>query len=175
MARSTAPRKRYAPKQKLSREQANNMIYSTIFRASTQAISDEQITALMIPFRAQIDALRQSKLDLNGWTALNEMNLFSFELASRLFHSTADEEARRQIDPSQRTFEAAAEGLYQIGMRYRKSNRFVAFGDDLKALMESANWLEELLQIAPEGMALDALMKAEKDVQDFWRRGEQAA
>lgn len=174
MARSTAPRKRYAPKQKLSREQANKLIYSTIFRASTQAISDEQITALMIPFRAQIDALRQSKLDLNGWTSLNEMNLFSFELASRLFHSTADEEARRQIDPSQRTFEAAAEGLYQIGMRYRRTNRFVASGDDLKQLMESANWLEALLGIAPEGLALEALMKAEQDVRDYWKKGQAA-
>ena len=174
MAKSKSPRKKYTPKP-ISKDHANKIIYSTIFRASTQSISQKQVMALIMPFRAQIDALRRSKLDLSGWTSLNEMNLFSFELASRLFHATSNEEARRQIAPSQKTFEAAAEGLYQIGMRYRKSNRFVAFGDDLKALMESANWLEELLQIAPEGMALDALMKAEKDVQDFWRRGEQAA
>lgn len=174
MAKSKSTRgKRYVPKH-ISRDQANKLIYSTIFRASTQSISQEQVMALIMPFRAQIDVLRLSKLDLNGWTNLNEMNLFSFELASRLWNATSNEEARRQIAPSQKTFEAAAEGLYQIGMRYRKINRFVAFGDDLKALMESANWLEELLQISPEGMALDALMKAEQDVQDYWRR-EKAA
>ena len=175
MAKSKSPRKQYAPKQKLSREQANNLIYSTIFRASTQAISDEQITALMIPFRAQIDALRQSKLDLNGWTALNEMNLFSFELASRLWNATINEEAKRQIEPSRDTFEQAAEALYRIGLRWRDKQKFGATGDELTWLRESANWLEELLQISPEGMALEALMKAEQDVRDYWRRGEKAA
>ncbi len=174
MAKSKSPRKSYQPR-RITNDMANKIIYSTIFRASTQSISQEQVMALIMPFRAQIDVLRLSKLDLNGWTNLNEMNLFSFELASRLFHATSNEEARRQIAPSQKTFEAAAEGLYQIGMRYRKSNRFVAFGDDLKALMESANWLEELLHISPEGMALEALMKAEQDVRDYWRRGEKAA
>ena len=121
---------------KLSREQSNNLIYSTIFRASTQAISDEQITALMILFRAQIDALRQSKLDLNGWTSLNEMNLFSFERGQPLFHATSNEEARRQIAPSQKTFEAACGRLYQTACATGKAIDLVAFGDDLKALMD---------------------------------------
>ena len=44
-------------KQKLSREQANKLIYSTIFRASTQPISGEQIMALILPFRTTVDAL----------------------------------------------------------------------------------------------------------------------
>ena len=54
MAKSKSPRKQYAPKQKLSREQANKLIYSTIFRASTQPISGEQIMALILPFRARL-------------------------------------------------------------------------------------------------------------------------
>ena len=175
MAKSKSPRKQYAPKQKLSREQANKLIYSTIFRASTQAISEEQISALITPFRAQIEALRLAKTDLDGWTRLNEMNLFSFELASRIFHSTNDEEARRQIEPSQKVFEAAAEALFQIGKRFRVRNKFIATGDELHVIRESSIWLNELLAIAPEGLALTALMKAEQDVRDYWRRGEQAA
>ena len=175
MAKSKSPRKQYAPKQKLSREQANKLIYSTIFRASTQAISEEQISALITPFRAQIEALRLAKTDLDGWTRLNEMNLFSFELASRIFHSTNDEEARRQIEPSQKVFEAAAEALFQIGKRFRVRNKFIATGDELHVIRESSIWLNELLAIAPEGLALTALMKAEQDVRDYWRRGEKAA
>ena len=35
--KSKSPRKQYAPKQKLGREQANKLIYSTIFRASITA------------------------------------------------------------------------------------------------------------------------------------------
>ena len=54
--------KKYTPKQKLSREQSNNLIYSTIF-APAQPISQEQVMALIVPFRAQMDALRRSKLD----------------------------------------------------------------------------------------------------------------
>lgn len=174
MAKSKSPRKAYQPK-RITRDQANKLIYSTIFRASMQPISDEQIMALILPFRATVDALQRGKLDLEGWTRLNEMNLFSFELASRLWNATSNEEARRQIGPSQQTFEAAAESLYQIGMRWRARNRFVATGDELTHMRESANWLEELLPISPEGMALDALMKAEQDVQDYWRKGEKAA
>ena len=37
--------------------------------------------ALILPFRATIDALQRGRLDLEGWTRLNEMNLFSFELS----------------------------------------------------------------------------------------------
>lgn len=174
MARSTAPRKRYSPKHKLGRDQANKLIYSTIFRASTQPISDEQITSLITPFRAQIEALRLAKTDLDGWTRLNEMNLFSFELASRIFHSTNNEEARRQIEPSQKVFEAAAEALFQIGKRYRVRNKFIATGDELQVIRESSIWLNELLTIAPEGLALTALMKAEQDVRDYWKKGQAA-
>ena len=175
MAKSKSPRKQYAPKQKLSREQANKLIYSTIFRASMQPISGEQIMALILPFRTTVDALQRGRLDLEGWTRLNEMNLFSFELAGRLWSATSNEEAKRQIEPSRDTFEQAAEALYRIGLRWRDKQKFGATGDELTWLRESANWLEELLQISPEGMALEALMKAEQDVRDYWRRGEQAA
>ena len=174
MAKSKSPRKTYRPKQ-ISRDQANKIIYSTIFRASTQAISQEQIMALILPFRTTIDALQRGRLDLEGWTRLNEMNLFSFELASRLWNATNNEEAKRQIEPSRDTFEQAAEALYRIGLRWRDKQKFGATGDDLTWLRESANWLEELLQISPEGMALEALMKAEQDVQDYWRKGGKAA
>lgn len=174
MAKSKSPRKKYTPKP-ISKDQANKIIYSTIFRASTQAISEEQISALITPFRAQIEALRLAKTDLDGWTRLIEMNLFSFALASRIFHSTNDEEARRQIEPSQKVFEAAAEALFQIGKRFRVRNKFIATGDELHVIRESSIWLNELLAIAPEGLALTALMEAEQDVRDYWRRGEQAA
>lgn len=175
MAKSKSTRgKRYVPKH-ISRDHATKLIYSTIFRASTQTISDEQIMALILPFRATVDALQRGKLDLEGWTRLNEMNLFSFELASRLWNATNNEEAKRQIEPSRDTFEQAAEALYRIGLRWRDKQKFGATGDDLTWLRESANWLEELLQISPEGMALEALMKAEQDVRDYWRRGEKAA
>ena len=174
MAKSKSPRKAYRPRQ-ISNDMANKIVYSRLFRSSMQPISGEQITALITPFRAQIEALRLAKTDLDGWTRLNEMNLFSFELASRIFHSTNDEEARRQIEPSQKVFEAAAEALFQIGKRFRVRNKFIATGDELHVIRESSIWLNELLAIAPEGLALTALMKAEQDVRDYWRRGEKAA
>ena len=174
MAKSKTPRKAYQPR-RIPRDMANKIIYSTIFRASTQAISQEQIMALILPFRTTIDALQRGRLDLEGWTRLNEMNLFSFELASRLWNATNNEDAKRQIEPSRDTFEQAAEALYRIGLRWRDKQKFGATGDDLTWLRESANWLEELLQISPEGMALEALMKAEHDVQDYWRKGGKAA
>ena len=174
MAKSKSPRKAYRPKP-ISNDMANKIVYSRLFRSSTQPISGEQIMALILPFRTTIDALQRGRLDLEGWTRLNEMNLFSFELASRLFHATNNEEARRQIEPSRDTFEQAAEALYRIGLRWRDKQKFGATGDDLTWLRESANWLEELLQISPEGMALESLMKAEQDVRDYWRRGEKAA
>jgi hypothetical protein len=168
MARSTAPRKAYKPR-RIHRDMANKIVYSRIFRASTEPISQEQITALILPFRAAIDALQRGALDLENWTRLNEMNLFSFHLAGRMHKAAAQDFAKEQIAPSQQTFEAAADALYQIGLRWKSRNRFVATGDELKPIKESANWLDELLQIAPEGMALDALMAAEKDIDAFWR------
>ena len=174
MAKSKSPRKAYRPKP-ISNDMANKIVYSRLFRASTQPISSEQIMALILPFRTTVDALQRGRLDLEGWTRLNEMNLFSFELASRLWNGTRNEEAKRQIGPSRETFEQAAEALYRIGLRWRDKQKFGATGDELTWLRESANWLEELLQISPEGMALEALMKAEQDVRDYWRRGEQAA
>ena len=169
MAKSKAPRKAYQPR-RIHRDMANKIVYSRIFRASTEPISQEQITALILPFRAAIDALQRGALDLENWTRLNEMNLFSFHLAGRMHKAAAQDFAKEQIAPSQQTFEAAADALYQIGLRWKSRNRFVATGDELKPIKESANWLDELLQIAPEGMALDALMAAEKDIDEFWRK-----
>lgn len=169
MAKSKAPRKAYQPRRN-HRDMANKIVYSRIFRASTEPISQEQITALILPFRAAIDALQRGALDLENWTQLNEMNLFSFHLAGRLHKAAVQDFAKAQIAPSQQTFEAAADALYQIGLRWKDRSRFVATGDELKPIRESANWLDELLKIAPEGMALDALMAAEKDIEQFWRK-----
>jgi hypothetical protein len=169
MARSQAPRKAYQPK-RISSHMANKIVYSRLFRASMEPISQDQITALILPFRAAIDALQRGALDLENWTQLNEMNLFSFHLAGRLHKAAVQDFAKEQIAPSQQTFEAAAEALYQIGLRWKERSRFVATGDELKPIKESANWLDELLQIAPEGMALDALLAAEKDIDNFWRK-----
>ena len=149
---------------------ANKIVCSRIFRASTETISQEQITALILPFRTTIDALQRGALTLGQWTSVNEMNLFSFHLAGRLHKAAVQDFAKAQIAPSQQAFEAAAEALYQIGMRWKERNRFVATGDELKPIKESANWLDELLQIAPEGIALDALLAAEKDIDNFWRK-----
>lgn len=169
MARSQAPRKAYQPK-RISSHMANKIIYSTIFRASVEPISQQQIVALMMPFRTTIDALQRGALTLAQWTSINEMNLFSFHLAGRLHKAAIQDFAKEQIAPSQQTFEAAADALYQIGLRWKSRNRFVATGEELKPIKESANWLDELLQIAPEGMALDALLAAEKDIDNFWRK-----
>jgi hypothetical protein len=169
MAKSKSPRKAYQPK-RISSHMANKIIYSTIFRASTEPISQDQITALILPFRAAIDALQRGAMDLENWTRLNEMNLFSFHLAGRLYKAAVQDFAKDQIAASQPTFEAAADALYQIGLRWKSRNRFVATGDELKPIKESANWLDDLLQIAPEGMALDALLAAEKDIDNFWRK-----
>jgi len=169
MAKSKSPRKAYQPR-RIHRDMANKIVYSRIFRASTEPISQAQITALILPFRAAIDALQRGALDLENWTRLNEMNLFSFHLAGRLHKAATQDFAKEQISASQPTFEAAADALYQIGLRWKSRNRFVATGDELKPIKESANWLDELLQIAPEGMALDALLAAEKDIDNFWRK-----
>lgn len=169
MAKSKSPRKAYQPRS-IPRDMANKIVYSRIFRASTEPISQEQITALILPFRAAIDALQRGALDLENWTRLNEMNLFSFHLAGRLHKAAVQDFAKAQIAPSQQTFEAAADALYQIGLRWKERSRFIATGDELKPIRESANWLDELLQIAPEGMALDALLAAEKDIEQFWRK-----
>ena len=169
MAKSKAPRKAYQPR-RIHRDMANKIVYSRIFRASTEPISQEQINALILPFRAAIDALQRGALDLENWTQLNEMNLFSFHLAGRLHKAAVQDFAKAQIAPSQQTFEAAADALYQIGLRWKERSRFIATGDELKPIRESANWLDELLKIAPEGMALDALMAAEKDIEQFWRK-----
>ncbi len=174
MAKSKSPRKKYTPKP-ISKDHANKIIYSTIFKASTQSICKAQIDALINPFRAQIEALRTASIDLDGWTRLNEMNLFSFLLAGKLFQATSNEEARKQIAPSQQAFELASESLFQIGNRWRQKGKFGASGDELTAIRESQIWLFELLQIAPEGMALEALMEAEKDIDNYWRKVEQAA
>lgn len=169
MAKSKSPRKAYQPK-RISSHMANKIVYSRLFRASMEDISEPQRMALILPFRAGIDALQRGALDLENWTRLNEMNLFSFHLAGRLHKAATQDFAKEQISASQPTFEAAADALYQIGMRWKSRNRFVATGDELKPIKESANWLDELLQIAPEGMALDALLAAEKDIDNFWRK-----
>ena len=169
MAKSKSPRKAYQPR-RITNDMANKIVYSRIFRASVEPISQTQITALMMPFRTTIDALQRGALDLESWTRLNEMNLFSFHLAGRLHKAAVQDFAKAQIAPSQQTFEAAADALYQIGLRWKERSRFIATGDELKPIRESANWLDELLQIAPEGMALDALLAAEKDIDNFWRK-----
>ena len=169
MAKSKSPRKAYQPR-RITNDMANKIVCSRLFRSSVQPISQEQIMALILPFRGSIDALQRGALELENWTRLNEMNLFSFHLAGRLHKAAVQEEAKAQIAPSQQTFEQAADALYQIGIRWKDRGRFVATGDELKPIRESANWLDELLQIAPEGMALDALMAAEKDIDQFWRK-----
>ena len=169
MAKSKSPRKAYQPK-RISNDMANKIVYSRLFRASMEDISEPQRMALILPFRAGIDALQRGALTLEQWTSVNEMNLFSFHLAGRLHKAAVQDFAKEQISASQPTFEAAADALYQIGLRWKERSRFVATGDELKPIKESANWLDEMLQIAPEGMALDALLAAEKDIDNFWRK-----
>ena len=73
--------------------------------------------------------------------------------------SVAERIAELEKDPKKKAaLDAARQRIKEHG-----------WGDELKPIKESANWLDELLQIAPEGMALDALLAAEKDIDNFWR------
>ena len=153
MAKSKSPRKQYAPKQKLSREQANKLIYSTIFRASMQPISGEANHGAYPVVSHDRRCASARRLDLEGWTRLNEMNLFSFELARPAMERHQQRRGKAPNWSQAAIIEQAAEALYRIGLRWRDKQKFGATGDELTWLRESANWLEELLQISPEGMA----------------------
>ena len=70
-----------------------------------------------------------------------------------------------RVDETEHDYHVTVEPVESTqSCRYCQSPRFTAWG--------SRN---QMFHDSPEGMALEALMKAEQDVRDYWRRGEKAS
>ena len=98
------------------------------------------------------------------------MNLFSFELASRLWSATSNEEAKSAKLGRRDTFEQAAEALYRIGLRWRDKA-------EIRSDWRRTDMAARVGKLAGRAVADitrrhgPRMMKAEQDVRDYWRRG----
>lgn len=152
----------------LNKQACVKQLHTTLFCASIGDISDEQRSTLLTPFYATVDALRSGDLDLGGYIRLNEASMFGFCLAKRLHQFASDATTREILQPSQQVFEHAAEQMHQLGLRWNKTGSWTARADELKAMRDSLQWLDELIKVSPEGHALTALRQAEKETARAW-------
>lgn len=92
------------------------------------------------------------------------MNFFGFTLGARLFEY-GTESTKQAISPSQSVFEKAASALENIGIRKRDKGIFRATGDELNAIRESFDWLDNLIEVSNQGHTLSALIESKKMVE----------
>lgn len=172
MAQAEKIQKRRAkqkPNMVLNSTAAALAINTLIIKCSTDEQHEHARMALMTPAYAALEALTGTAtsspwLDYEGFIRLNEMNCFGFTLGARLFEY-GTESTKGVIAPSQAAFEAAAEALEHIGVRKADKGLFHANGDELNAIRNAFDWLDQMLMVSNQGHTLSALIEAKRMVE----------
>lgn len=162
-------RAKQKPNMVLNTPAAALAINTLLIKCSTADQHDDARTALMMPAYAALDDLTGTAttapwLDYEGFIRLNEMNAFGFTLGARLF-KFGTESTKEVIAPSQAAFEAAAEALEHIGVRKADKGVFRANGDELNAIRNAFEWLDQMLMVSDQGHTLTALIEAKRMVE----------
>jgi len=158
--------RRAAPKQsrQLTRGDAWRAINTMITKHSVAPQDTVASTQLLVTAYEALTALVGTEssapwLDTDGFIRLNEMNAFGFCLAKRL-HDYGTERTKEAVKPSQVVFERAADALVSIGQQFNAKNVYRSTDDELTALRESLQWIDELIQLSTQGHTLSALIEA---------------
>lgn len=162
-------RAKQKPNMVLNTPAAALAINTLLIKCSHDDQHDDARTALMTPAYAALDALTGTAttspwLDYEGFIRLNEMNCFGFTLGARLFEY-GTESTKEVIAPSQAAFEAAADALVNIGNRKKEKEVFRATGDELNAIRNAFEWLDQMLMVSNQGHTLTALIEAKRMVE----------
>ncbi len=150
-------------KRPMSKDRGVLAFQKTLFRASKQETTEDDINVLVLPIYAEIDKLTRGLLEMDGFVRLNEMTAFGYELASLLYHG-GDEQTQDILAPLASVFGLCGDALEEIGERKGRTNKFGASGGQLQKLRDMASNIETLCGVASRGMILQALETAEKQV-----------
>lgn len=120
---------------------------------------------LVLPAYAMLENLTHGTLDTDGFVKLSEMNAACFCLAAQI-HEHGTDKVKAFIKTYEPITVAAANALHMIGERYAGKGKFGATGDELSALRKAIAALDDLLLMAPKGIALRALIQAQKMVDE---------
>ena len=110
---------------------------------------------ILIPTYKCLDRLQYGKLDRGDFIHLCELNSVAGEIAYQLqFHDETG-----QISRAGHELMEAAEALNHIGERQNRTGKYIATGEELHTLREAVQYLTELLNLAPRGTILSAMIK----------------
>lgn len=141
------------------------VMQARLYRSSTKPMQPDDINELVLPVYTAIMKLSSGMLDADEYIRLNEMNAFGFCLAAYI-HKHGDDATKAVIAPSQAVFETAGEQIASIGERRNRTGKFGATGDELLAIRNMTQWLDQLCQVSTRGAVLTSLMQAEQMVKE---------
>lgn len=169
-AQKSAARQAKQPQRTFFNQRGAELAFSTMMIKHSIAPQDNEASShLMGVCHAAIAGLTGTEtsapwLDYDGFISLVEMNYFAFALGARLFKFGTDS-TREAIAPSQAAFEAAAVALEHIGVRKSEKGVYRANGDELNAIRNAFEWLDQMLMVSNQGHTLTALIQAKTMVE----------
>lgn len=158
-------RKPNKPRRQTNWEQ-NWQAIKTVIASNMVSEQEQDIhTRVVLPAYAALENLAKGLLDVHGLITLSEVNATTFCLAAKM-HEQGTDAVKQAMKVHEPTTLTAANALEGIGNRYAENGKFGATGDELGALRKSIVALDELLLMAPKGIALRALIQAQKMVDE---------
>jgi hypothetical protein len=133
-----------------------------MLKTDARDLDDESKRGILTPVYLHLQRLQFGTMGTDDFIELCTMNAVAGEIAHQLqFHDDTG-----QISTAGHACVAAAEALAELGARRGASGRFVATGDELRTLRQAAEYLGELLDLAPRGITLAAMDKIRRNADE---------
>lgn len=158
------------PQTQLNKRAAWLATNTLLIKKSFADQDDQAHVTLIAPAFAALEGLigtatSEPWLNDDGFVSMVELNAFGFFLAARL-HEFGTESTKVIVAPLQAIFELSADSLTAIGERKVARGKFRANGDELKAIREAFDYLDQLISVSNQGHTLTALIEAKKMIEE---------
>ncbi len=162
--RQQAKAKRSRPRE-TDKAVAWTFIKNTLSFASVEPQTEAETIQMMAPYYASLTRLTVTgTFDRADFDTLNVLWNCAFNIGYQL-HKDGDDETKLVLMPTLPVIEAAGKALESIGQRWADKFKWGATGDDLQALRDLADTLEQLMNVSTRGLVAQSLTKAEMRVQ----------
>lgn len=138
----------------------NRAIYTSVQTGVTAPMQRD----VLMPAFVAIDELRLGALTGTQFITLNEANCMVWQMGRQIAKHRANTESGELALAIKEKTETAAESLAAIGERKVSRGNFVATAAELDAIRLSLDLCAQLLALLPSGIALRAMIDAEKMV-----------
>lgn len=170
-------RKQKKPRRRISKSHAAYRIGWVMKGFAYQSHSEESYSKLMLQAYALLVSLERGALDIEGFWHLNEINSLGYSFMS-ILHAEGSEAVKADMKRREPIPLAASDALEAIGLRYNRTGKFGASGNELKALRATVTNLDELSKASPTAVFVRAVELSARRLDEYLkqkRKQEQAA